>query len=135
MELYKNATCIHREVSEKQKIEVFDIPSQGKTMLLNNNISVTQNENNEDSYSETICRLTFDEESKKEKVLIIGGGDLMQASCIIKKYPQTEKIVVCDWDPQVTSVCEQFFGVEESVKEALESGRLSITHEEGEKFV
>lgn len=135
MELYKNATCIHREVSEKQKIEVFDIPAQGKTMLLNNNISVVQTQKNEDQYSENICKLTFDEDCKKEKVLIIGGGDLMQASCILKNYPQTEKIVVCDWDPQVTAVCEEFFGVEDQVKESLESGRLIVAHEEGEQFV
>ena len=42
MELYKNVSLVHREVSEKQKIEVFDIPSHGKTMLLNNNISVSE---------------------------------------------------------------------------------------------
>lgn len=75
-------------------------------MLLNKNISVMQDSNNEDQYSETICNLTFNEDCKKEKVLIIGGGDLMQASCILKNYPTTEKIEICDWDPKVTTVCE-----------------------------
>jgi spermidine synthase len=56
-------------------IEVYDIPGQGKSLLLNKNISLTQNSQQLDRYSEFLAKSVINTSKTYQNVLLIGGGD------------------------------------------------------------
>lgn len=44
-----------------------------------------------------------------QHVVIIGGGDLVIATHILKEYPQVHKVTVCEIDSRVVEVTKRFF--------------------------
>ena len=89
-----------------QHIEILDLEQFGKSLFIDNEIQVA--ENDEHLYSSTFVGAGLDLNQSKERAAIIGGGDGGVArECISKKFN------FIDWyelDPEVVDVCNRHLG-------------------------
>ena len=89
-----------------QHIEILDLEQFGKSLFIDNEIQVA--ENDEHLYSSTFVGAGLELNQSKERAAIIGGGDGGVArECISKKFN------FIDWyelDPEVVDVCNRHLG-------------------------
>lgn len=60
------------------------------------------------------------------QVLIVGGGDLIIATYILKHYPHVKKVVVAELDERVIEVTRKYFSYTDLTTKELETGRFQI---------
>jgi spermidine synthase len=87
-EILRNVTLLHREKSEFQEIRVYDTLKMGRILVLDNAIQFATSNFAIDNYTWDMTQGVISQDKPCEKVLIIGGGDLIIASYILNKYPQ-----------------------------------------------
>ena len=59
-----------------------------------------------------------------DHILIVGGGDLVIATKILKEYPGVRKVTVCEIDSRVVEVTKKYFSFADIVEAEIASGRL-----------
>lgn len=114
--------------SEFQALKVFDTVAFGTMLTLDGIIQLTSFDNY--AYHEMLTHVPM-QLSKAKRVLIIGGGDGGVLAEVIK-YPDVETVVLCDIDPDVTTVSKKFFP---EFKHAFEDPRVEVLHEDAAKYV
>lgn len=68
-----------------------------------------------------------------EQLLIIGGGDLKIARHIFNNYPLVKKITVCEIDPAVVEITEEFFPALRLTEEM--KAKIEIVNLDGNDFL
>jgi len=66
-----------------------------------------------------------------EHIVIVGGGDLVIATQLLKLYPEVKKVTVCEIDDRVVAVSQKYFSFAEIVEKEKLSGRLEVIIESG----
>ena len=51
-----------------------------------------------------------------DHVVIVGGGDLVIATQLLKNFPEVKKVTVCEIDERVVAVTQKFFSFAEIVE-------------------
>lgn len=70
-----------------------------------------------------------------EKVIIVGGGDLIIAAYILKQYPNVKKLIVSDIDERVPEVTKKFFSFASCIDEEIKNGRLEFRCQSGADYL
>lgn len=97
--------------SPYQKIEIMKVGEPlnlGKCLILDNEVQLCSHD--EHKYHELMVHFPIRYLKKLEKVLIIGGGDLMNLREVMK-YSTIQKIYVLELDKKVVKTCLKFFDV------------------------
>jgi len=135
-EILRNVKFLHREKSEFQEIRVYDTLAMGRILVLDGAVQIATNSLGEtDNYTNDITRLVLEKEKTYEHVIIIGGGDLPIAAHVLEKYPNVQKLTVCEIDGRVVEVTKTFFEIGEICQREIESGRLEIVIEGGASYM
>lgn len=66
-----------------------------------------------------------------DHVVIIGGGDLVIATKLLKEYPLIKKVTVCEIDERVVEVTKKFFSFASIIDQEKATGRLEVVIESG----
>jgi len=111
-----------------QEIAVLDTVPYGRMLTLDGIIQLTQFDNH--AYHEMITHVPMQLTNAK-KVLIIGGGDGGVLKEVIK-YNSVEEVVLCDIDPEVTTISKEYF---EEFRAAFKDSRANVIHEDAAKYV
>jgi spermidine synthase len=109
------------EKTKYQKVKIFDTPSNGRVMTLDNILQITTRD--ESAYAEMLTHLPMFEHGKVERIMIVGGGDLSIADEALK-HKRVKEVVLVDIDGRVVELCKQYFG--EINKKAFKDKRLTI---------
>ncbi len=109
------------EKSRYQKIRIFDTPSNGRVMTLDNILQISTRD--ESAYAEMLTHLPMFEHGKVERVMIVGGGDLSIADEALK-HSRVKEVVLVDIDGRVVELCKEYFG--EINAKAFKDKRLKI---------
>lgn len=120
---------LYSEMSEFQRIDVFQSPQFGKFITLDGDIIFS--EADEFIYNEMVTHVPMSVHPNVKKILIIGGGDGGVAR-EFSYYPEIEEIDVVEQDKMFVDVCKKFFP-ETSV--GLEDKRVKVFYEDGLKFL
>ena len=117
------------QVSSFQRIEIFDSAFMGRVLILGGCFMVT--EKDAFIYHEMLLHPAMAVVSDAAKVLIIGGGDGGAVTEAVK-YAGLESVTLCEIDPQVVSVCRQFFP---EISAGLGDPRVTVVNEDGAAYV
>ena len=109
------------EKSRYQHIKIFDTPSNGRVMTLDDIVQITTRD--ESAYAEMLTHLPLLEHGKAERVMIVGGGDLSIADEALK-HKGVKEVVLVDIDGRVIELCRQHFG--EINAKAFKDKRLKL---------
>lgn len=120
---------LYSELSEFQRIDVFQSPQFGKFITLDGDIIFS--EADEFIYNEMVTHVPMSVHPNVKKILIIGGGDGGVAR-EFSHYPEIEEIDVVEQDKMFVDVCRKFFP-ETAV--GLEDKRVNVFYEDGLKFL
>lgn len=120
---------LYHEQSKYQDILVFDSKRFGRTLVLDNAIQCT--ENDEFSYQEMITFLPLNSHPGPKKVLIIGGGDGGVVREAVK-HPSVESVTLCEIDEQVIEISKKFLPF---MAKGFESPKLTVHVGDGAEFV
>ncbi len=74
------------EKTKFQRVKIFDTPSNGRVMTLDNIVQITTRD--ESAYAEMLTHLPMFEHGKVERIMIVGGGDLSIADEALKHKPR-----------------------------------------------
>lgn len=96
---------LHDKQSKFQHVQVFDSVSNGKVLILDDVIQVT--EKDECAYHEMFTHIALFAHENPRRVLVVGGGDggLLRE---IAKHPSIEEMVICDIDEMVGQVSKEY---------------------------
>lgn len=120
---------LHSEVSDFQRIDVFDSPEFGRILALDGYLMLT--EKDEFIYHEMIVHVPMAVHPKVEKVLVIGAGDGGVAR-ELARYPEIQTIDICEIDPRVVEVCKEFLP---QTACGLEDPRVRLLYQDGLRYV
>lgn len=136
-EIFKNLTFVHREKSEYQDIRVYDSESMGRILVLDRVLQLATYRFNQDNYSAAMIETAIQKnrEEPYEHVLIIGGGDLVIATKLLREYPNVRKVTVCEIDGRVVEVTKKYFSFADIVDKELATGRLEVVIESGATYM
>ncbi|MBM3484053.1 MAG: polyamine aminopropyltransferase [Alphaproteobacteria bacterium] len=94
------------ERSDFQHILIFDSVLNGRVMVLDGNVQIT--ERDECAYSEMLTHVPMMEHGKVERVMIVGGGDGAIAEEVLK-HKSVKEVELVDIDGRVIELCRQHF--------------------------
>lgn len=94
------------ERSEFQHILIFDSVLNGRVMVLDGNVQIT--ERDECAYSEMLTHVPMMEHGAVERVMIVGGGDGAIAEEVLK-HKAVKEVELVDIDGRVIELCKQHF--------------------------
>ena len=117
------------EVSEFQRIDIFDSAEFGRMLVLDGKIMLT--EKDEFIYHEMIAHVPMCANPEVKKVLLVGGGDGGTARELLK-YDTIEKIDLVEIDETVVHACKKFIPQTAS---CLDNPKVKIFFEDGLKFI
>ena len=117
------------EVSEFQRVDIFDSAEFGRLLVLDGRIMIT--ERDEFIYHEMITHVPMCVNPDIKKVLLVGGGDGGSARELLK-YDTIEKIVLVEIDETVVRACRKYIPQTAS---CLDNPRVEIFFADGLKFV
>jgi len=120
---------LYHEKSKYQDILVFDSKRFGRTLVLDNAIQCTQND--EFSYQEMITFLPLNSHPDPKKILIIGGGDGGVVREAVK-HPSVESVTLCEIDEKVIEVSKEFLPF---MAKGFDSPKLTVQIGDGAEFV
>lgn len=125
-DILRNVKMLHREKSPYQEIRVYDTMAHGRILILEGIIQFSTMDLLMDDYTLQMVQHVIKKEQQHNKVLIVGGGDLIIATYILKNYPLVKKVVLAELDERVIEVTKQFFSYTDIIQKEIESGRLEI---------
>lgn len=117
------------EVSEFQRIDIFDSAEFGRMLVLDGKIMLT--EKDEFIYHEMIAHVPMCANPDAKKVLLVGGGDGGTARELLK-YDTIEKIDLVEIDETVVHACKKFLP---QTAACLDNPKVNIFFEDGLKFI
>ena len=125
----KYSRKLFESTSRFQKIEVYDTRVLGKVLSLDGCFMVTE----KDSfvYHEMITHPAATMAGKLHSALVIGGGDGGTITELVK-YPEFNRIILCEIDEGVISACREFFP---EISSGLNDPRVEIVCEDGAAYV
>lgn len=88
-----------------------------------------------DDYTLQMVQHVIKKDQHHNKVLIVGGGDLIIATYILKNYPLVKKVVLAELDDRVIEVTKRFFSLTDIIEKEIESGRLEINIGSGADYL
>jgi len=68
----------------------------------------------EDNYTKDLSRLVVQKDKEYEKILIIGAGDMIIPSYLLRKF-KIKKLVQCEIDKGVTDIVRDHFSIAENI--------------------
>jgi len=84
-------------------------------------------------YHEALVHIPMSQASKKESILVLGGGDGLAVRELLK-YPETE-ITLVDLDAEMIEICRENPQVSALNEKALESERLTIINDDAYRYL
>ena len=120
---------IENVVSKVQDIKIYQHLTLGKVLVINDEIHNV--ENWAPLYHEAITHIPMMFIEHPLSVLILGGGDLYAAE-IALQYPTVQKVIVCDYDPEVIRLTKSYYP---HAKAVLSDSRLSIVYQDAKIFL
>ena len=85
----------------------------------------------DDNYTKGMMANVIQRGKPLNHVIIVGGGDLVIATQILKDYPEVKKVTVCEIDERVVAVTQKYFSFAEIIEKEKETGRLEVVIESG----
>lgn len=128
--IYRVKNVLFSGRSEYQDIKVIELEWFGLTLALDGVVQFTERE--EFIYHEMLAHTPMFTHPNPRNVLIIGGGDCGVAREVLK-HKSVESVTLVDIDRMVTEISKKYFY--SLYKDAFESPKLKILHEDGLKFV
>ena len=116
--------------SDFQHIQVFDSVANGRVLVLDGILQLTDRDEN--AYSEMLVHPPVFEHGAVRRVLIVGGGDGAVAQEVLK-HPGVERVDLVDIDAQVVDVAKEFFA--HVHKGAFDDDRLTFYPEDAFEFL
>jgi spermidine synthase len=115
--------------SEFQDILIFESTNNGRVLVLDGAIQVT--ERDEFAYQEMMAHIPLFAHADPKKVLVIGGGDggVLRE---IAKHPGVEEIVICELDADVIKYSKQYLP---SLAKGFDDPRVKVHIMDGAKFM
>lgn len=117
------------EVSEFQRVDIFDSAEFGRLLVLDGRIMIT--ERDEFIYHEMITHVPMCVNPDIKKVLLVGGGDGGSVRELLK-YETIDKIDLVEIDETVVRACRKYIPQTAS---CLDNPRVEIFFADGLKFV
>ncbi|MFX0076670.1 MAG: hypothetical protein ACFE96_14600 [Candidatus Hermodarchaeota archaeon] len=116
--------------SEFNHIKIVKTAKRGKILILDDEIQFA--EYDEYVYHEMFCFPALFSHLNPERVLVIGGGDLLLARQILK-HPGIESVTIIELDAYVTKFCLKHF--RSLIGGVIKDPRLRIEHKDGNVFL
>lgn len=116
--------------SEFQHIHVFDSVANGRVLVLDGILQLTDRD--EHAYSEMLAHPPILEHGNVKRVLIVGGGDGAVAEEVLK-HPEIERVDLVDIDAEVVEVAKQHFA--HVNRGAFDDDRLTFHAEDAFEFL
>lgn len=113
-----------------QKIEVLDLYTYGNTLILDDIIQTT--ENDEFIYHEMLCQVPLFLHSSPKSVLIVGGGDGGALEEVLK-HASVKKAVMIEIDSKAVEVSRKYLS--SISKKAFEDERTQLIIGDGKEFI
>ena len=129
----KNAKLLERVKSDYQDIRVFETEHMGRIMNLDGCVQIS--DELDDNYTLDMIKFVIEPEKEYQNVLILGGGDLVIPSHLIKNYKNVKKLTVCEIDEKVTSVVRKYFLFSEIFEREEVKKMFTLQIEDGGNFV
>jgi spermidine synthase len=117
------------EVSDFQRVEIYDSPALGRVLILNGCFMVT--EKDAFIYHEMLVHPAMAAVSHPSSALVVGGGDGGAVTELVK-YPQLESITLCEIDPMVVKSCREYLP---GISSGLDDPRVTVVSEDGAAYV
>ena len=116
-------------VSELQNVRIFQHQQLGKVLVINEEIHNV--ENWAPFYHEAITHIPMMFIEQPKTVLILGGGDLYAAE-IILKYPSVNRVVICDYDPNVIHLTQKYYSHADKV---IANSHVQFIYQDAKKYI
>ena len=129
-------SLVYEFVSKVQRIRLFEHPSLGKILLLDDEIQHI--ENYQHLYHEPLVHIPAAFVEAPKNCLIIGGGSLFAAFEVLK-YPTIDRVVLCDIDHNVLDLMVRTYEHARQVKadkrfHYVEKDAITFINDINEKF-
>ena len=85
-------------------------------------------------YHEALVHPAMNLADKRTNVLILGGGDGLAAREVLR-YPEVEKIILIDIDPEITKICSNHPEIVELNQGSLLNTKVTVINQDAYKFV
>jgi spermidine synthase len=120
---------LHEGRTDHQTITVLDTEFFGRVLVLDGLVMLT--ERDEFAYHEMMVHIALCSIPRPRSILIVGGGD---SGCLreVLRHRTVEKVVQCELDKGVASVCERFFPW---VRDATSDSRAELVFGDGIRYV
>lgn len=113
-----------------QKVEVFDLYTYGNTLVLDNIIQTS--ENDEFIYHEMLCQAPLFVHPNPQRVLIVGGGDGGALEEVLK-HRSVKKATMVEIDGKVVEISKKY--LPSISKNAFQDKRATLIIGDGKKFI
>lgn len=117
------------EQTDYQNISVFDTYKHGRVLTLDGLVMLTEKE--EFIYHEMIAHVPMQTLFEPKRAVVIGGGDGGTVR-ELARYPELEKIVLCEIDRRVVEVCRKYIP---SVASGFDDPRVELYFDDGAKYI
>jgi spermidine synthase len=118
------------EQTDFQAIRIFDTPLNGRVLILDNIVQLTDRD--EASYSEMLTHLPMLEHGNVKRIMIVGGGDGAVAEEALK-HAGVERVDLVEIDPRVIALCREHFAHVNG--RAFDDARLQVHTEDAFAFL
>lgn len=122
--IYSEQTPYQKLVLTKHKDDV--------RLYINGNIQFSSSD--EYRYHEALVHVPMSAAKKREKVLILGGGDGLAVREVLK-YKEVQQIDLVDLDAEVTELCRSHKDIKKLNEGSLDSVKLKIYNEDAYEFL
>lgn len=85
-------------------------------------------------YHEALVHVPMSVATKKERVLILGGGDGMALREVLK-YKQVKKVTMVDLDKEMVELCRTYEDIKKLNQGSLDSSKLEVVNEDAYKYL
>jgi len=116
---------VFSKTTEYQHIIVTESPSKEVSCYINGHLQF--NSNDEYIYHENLVHPAMSISSRKENILVLGGGDGMAVREILK-YPEVKSITLVDLDPIMTELAQTNRLFTQLNQNSLSDSRVKIIH-------
>jgi len=130
--LFKGLTLLHREKTEYQDLRVYDSKEMGRVLCLDGMVQIA--DQLDDNYTVDLSRLIVQKGERYDHLLIIGAGDMVIPTYILKHF-DVSKVTVVEIDEKVFQNTKKFFKSAEDVEKFVSTGKLEIVFGDGAKYL
>ncbi len=119
---------LHTEISDIQRIDIFENPDLGIVFALDG--ITMMSEKDEFTYHEMLVQVPMFLHPNPKRVLVIGGGDGGSVREVLK-HDSVEEVVLCEIDPKVIEAAKKYL----PLSRVKDDPRLKIVNENGAEYV